>query len=191
MKKLITTFVCLIIAGIIMAQEHLTFKGVPINGTLKQYTDALAKKGFKYEGMEDGVAILSGDFAGYKNCYVCVSTLKNFDVVSQISVLFPETVFWTTLIEDYENLKSLLNVKYGDPKSNEEGFTKYYGDDDDLKKIAVFDGEIEWYAVYGTELGDIELTLAGGSFVNKVRVKLSYYDKINSNRVRQAAIDDL
>ena len=191
MKKLIITFAYLIIMGGVMAQEHLSFKGVPIDGSLKQYTESMVKKGFHYEGTTDGIAILSGDFAGYKNCNICVSTLRNFDVVSQISVLFPETVLWATLIDNYENLKTLLNVKYGEPNYNKEEFTKYNGDDNESKKYAVHNREIEWYAIYETELGDIELTLVGGTFINKVRVKLSYYDKVNSNRVRQSAMDDL
>ena len=71
MKNLFTLFfTCLLFAGSIFAQQHLSFKGVPIDGTLKAYTDAMIKAGFHYEGTYDGVAALSGDFAGHKGCTI-------------------------------------------------------------------------------------------------------------------------
>ena len=175
-----------------MAQEeHLSFKGVPINGTLKQYTAEMVKAGFNYEGTEDGLALLTGDFAGFKGCIIGVSTLKNCDVVSFIAVLFPEKDTWSALISDYEYLKSLLTEKYGMPEKNLEQFTSYVGNSDDLKLMALNNGEIRWYTIFSTELGNIELTLIGGSYSSKGRVKLSYYDKVNSATVRQSVLDDL
>lgn len=71
--------------------DHLTFKGVPIDGTLKEYIAAMKKAGFNYKGTtNDGSAILTGDFAGYKNCSIEVSTLNNCDVVNRITVIFSD-----------------------------------------------------------------------------------------------------
>lgn len=192
MKKLIITLAGLVIMGGIMAQEHLTFKGVPINGTLKQYTAAMVKAGFKSEGTtSNGIALLTGDFAGYKGCIVGVSTLSSCDIVNRISVLFPEKDTWSTLLYDYENLKELLTVKYGEPDYNVERFTDYHGNDSRLKMYAINDREIEWYTIFSTELGEIELTLVGGTHGHQARVRLSYTDKANSETVRQNVLDDL
>ena len=191
MKKVFVTLVCLVMMGGIMAQEeHLSFKGVPINGTLKQYTAAMVKAGFKSEGTQDGLSLLSGDFAGFKGCIVGVSTLKNCDVVNRIAVLFPEKETWSALLGDYEHLKDLLTEKYGEPEQNVERFNdRMYSDDS--KIYAVNNGELEWYSVFSTELGDIELTLVGGTIGYKARVRLSYWDAKNSATVRQNALDDL
>lgn len=191
MKKALVTLVCLIMMGGIMAQEeHLSFKGVPINGTLKAYTAAMVKAGFKSEGTQDGLSLLSGDFAGFKGCIVGVSTLKNCDVVNRIAVLFPEKETWSALLGDYEHLKDLLTEKYGEPEQNVERFNdRMYSDDS--KIYAVNNGELEWYSVFSTELGDIELTLVGGTIGYKARVRLSYWDAKNSATVRQNALDDL
>lgn len=192
MKKLIVTLACLVIMGSIKAQEHLSFKGVPIDGTLKQYTAAMVKAGFKSEGTtSNGIALLIGDFAGYKDCIVGVSTLSSCDVVNRISVLFPEKDTWSTLLYDYENLKELLTVKYGEPDYNVEMFTNYHGNDSRLKMYAINDREIEWYTIFSTELGEIELTLVGGTYDYQARVRLSYTDKANSETVRQNVLDDL
>ena len=176
-----------------MAQEeHLSFKGVPINGTLKQYTAAMVKAGFKSEGTQDGLSLLSGDFAGFKGCIVGVSTLTNCDVVNRIVVLFPEKDTWSSLMGDYEHLKSLLTTKYGEPDVVQEYFTGYAGrtDSDAIKMSALHSEELEWYTIFKTELGNIELSVVSASY-GKGMVRLGYYDKKNTETVTQSALDDL
>ena len=192
MKKIIILFVCLIIAGTTFAQQHLSFKGVPINGTLQEYTNAMVKAGFHYEGTQDGLSLLTGDFAGYKNCIVGVSTLKNLNVVSYIAVLFPDKDTWTSVLSDYESLKSMLTEKYGTPSDYKEKFIGYVGDyDNGLVMHALKDGEYVWYTLFSTDLGNIELSIISGTKYNTAAVRLGYYDKINSEKVRSSAIDDL
>ena len=191
MKRLIVTLACLVIMGGIMAQEHLSFKGVPINGTLKQYTAAMVKAGFKSEGTtNDGISLLSGDFAGYKGCIIGVSTLSSCDVVNRIAVLFPEQETWAMLVYDYEHLKSMMIQKYGEADYNREEFTTYTGDNNGLKMHALNDDQVVWFTSWSTELGDIELSIVGGSYC-KGHARLVYFDRANSDAVRQSAIDDL
>ncbi|MBR4219224.1 MAG: hypothetical protein IKR71_09320 [Bacteroidales bacterium] len=197
MKNLLTPlfFACLLFAGSLFAQQHLAFKGVPIDGTLQAYTNAMVKAGFHYEGTQDGIAILSGDFAGYKNCLVGVSTLKNCDVVSHIAVLFPEKETWSALRGDYENLKTMLTEKYGIPSESRERFTdKYISETSSNIAIihALHEDQCEWFSTFTTELGDIQLSIMPGSKkYDTGMVRLSYYDKANSEKVRSSAIDDL
>lgn len=193
MKKHLTLLLaCLMFAGTIFAQQHLSFKGVPINGTLKEYTDAMVKAGFHYEGTQDGVSILSGDFAGYKNCIVGVSTLKNCDVVSRIAVLFPNKDTWSSVLNDYETLKSMLTQKYGYPSDSKEEFTDYIGKYDNyFVMTAIKEDKYEWHTTFSTELGNIELSIIEGTKYHTAAVRLSYYDKANSEKVRNAAMDDL
>lgn len=192
MKKHLTLlFACLLFAGSLFAQQHLSFKGVPINGTLQEYTNAMVKAGFHYEGTQDGISLLTGDFAGYKNCIVGVSTLKNLNVVSHIAVLFPDKDTWTSVLSDYETLKSLLTEKYGIPSDNRERFIDYNGNDNALIMYALKDGEYEWYTTFSTDLGNIELSIISGTKYNTAAVRLGYYDKVNSEKVRNSAIDDL
>ncbi len=152
----------------------------------------MEKAGFHYEGTLDGVSVLSGDFAGYKNCFVGVVTLQNLDVVSRISVLFPEQETWSALLHDYEHLKSMLTEKYGYSNKSEEKFTGYIGDyNNGLVMSALHEGKYVWYTTFTTEHGDIELSLVEGTRYSTGRVRLSYHDKINSEKVHQSAMDDL
>ena len=193
MKKHLTLFfACLIFAGSLFAQQHLSFKGVPIDGTLKAYTDAMIKAGFHYEGTQDGIAVLSGDFAGHKDCTIGVYTLKNLDVVSFITVLFPDQKTWTSLKSEYEILKSMLTEKYGEPEESKERFTTYVGDySNGLVMHALKDEKYEWHTNFSTEWGTIKLTISEGEEYSTGRVVLVYMDKANGEKVRNAAMDDL
>lgn len=172
--------------------QHLTFKGVPIDGTLKEYVEAMKKAEFVYkEKTSDGGAILTGDFAGYKNCRIKVSTLNNCDVVNKIFVQFSDKETWSSLISDYENLKTMLTKKYGKSKKCSEKFTSYVGDSNGLKMHALRNGEYEWYTVFSTELGNVELSIVDGTQYQTGAVRLTYYDKTNSDKVLNSAMDDL
>lgn len=193
MKRLIVlaSFLAIVSIGIGQQQQHLTFKGVPIDGTIKEYTNTMIKAGFHYKGTNNGVSMLTGDFAGYKDCMIHVATLSNCDVVSHIAVLFPDRDTWSSLLNDYEKLKAMLTTKYGTPKHCSERFTGYVGSSDNLKLLALDSGEYEWYTVFSTEFGDIELSLEKGSSYSTGAVCLSYFDKINSEKVFNSAMDDL
>lgn len=171
--------------------QHMTFKGVPIDGTLKDYTEAMKKVGFNHEKTDDGVAVLSGDFAGYKNCTIDVSTLTNCDIVSKITVKFPTNTVWSDLMKDYENLKTLLTKKYGRPKECQEKFTRDVSDRGDSKLMALYRKEYEWYTKYETNLGSIMLTISSGILPYTGYAVLIYQDKINGEKVINSALDDL
>lgn len=121
-----------------------------------------------------------------------VSTLKNLDVVSHIAVLFPDKKTWSAVLGDYETLKAMLTEKYGTPSDSQEKFTGYVGDNHNgLIMHALKAGEYVWYTTFITELGDIELSIMAGTEYDTACVRLSYYDKANAEKVRNAAIDDL
>lgn len=117
MRKLFSVLFLTIIALTSFAQTktdssaHLTFKGIPLDGTLDQYVVKMKQNGFKHINTNDGIAMLQGDFAGYKDCHVSISTLRQKDLVYKIGVLFPEKETWSTLSGNYFELKNMLTEK--------------------------------------------------------------------------------
>lgn len=170
--------------------KHLTFKGVPIDGTLADYILKMKKSGFTHKGTKDGIAILEGDFASYKNCIVGVSTLKQKDLVSKIIVLFPELKTWSALSLNYFNLKELLIEKYGKPSENVEEFQSYTPEDDSSKLTQVQLGACKYFTTYETPKGNIQLTIEHDG-VTRCFVKLAYFDKLNGDTIKKQALDDL
>lgn len=171
--------------------EHLSFKGVPIDGTLDEYVSKMKQNGFTHLGTEDGTAILNGDFAGYKDCHVGVSTLKQKDLVYKIGVLFPEKDTWSRLSTNYFDLKQMLTEKYGKPSDVVEKFDGYsQPKDDNAKMYEVQFDRCKYYSIWQTEKGEIQLSIDHNS-VTSCFVKLAYFDKINSAIINAKAKDDL
>ena len=197
MKRILTTVFLSLTICIAFAQtntdssKHLTFKGVPLDGTLDQYVSKMKQNGFKHISTNDGIAMLQGDFAGYKDCYVGVSTLKQKDLVHKIGVLFPEKDTWSTLSGNYFNLKQMLTEKYGKPSEVVEKFDTYSEPRDDHSKMyeVQFD-RCKYYSNWETDKGEIQLSIDHNN-VTSCFVKLVYFDKINSATVKKQAIDDL
>lgn len=192
MKRFLMLIITLSLFGDGMLKaQHLTFKGVPITGTLKEFTNAMIQKGFHHELTQDGVALFSGDFAGYKDCSIGVLTLHNQDMVNRVSVFFSDHDTWSSLQHQYEILKSLLTKKYGDPAEWSERFTSMLITSDYDKISALRSGEYYWYTKFITENGEIRVSLVEGMEYHTGRVCLIYYDKTNTEKARQAAFDDL
>ena len=193
MKKIVVTLFLLMSFTLTFAQssEHLKFKGVPIDGTLNEYVSKMKQAGFQLIETDDGVALLEGEFAGYRDCMVGVKTLKSVNVVNTIGVVFPAREDWSSLEGDYEHLKSMLTEKYGEPSDVVEEFQGYGDPQTDQEKwINLMTDNYTWYTIFETENGDIQLSLEKGDY-GEYFVLLKYFDKINTEAVRSAAMEDL
>lgn len=171
--------------------EHLAFKGVPIDGTLNEYVKKMEQSGFTTLGIKDGVAMLKGDFASYIGCTIGVVTLKEKDLVSKITVIFPAQKTWSFLASNYFNLKELLTEKYGQPSESVEKFSSYEPEDDGSKMIKVNLDDCKYITTYETDKGSIQLSIQKGDAISGAFVTLAYFDKINSNIIKTKAKDDL
>ena len=192
MKRLISTIATVFFCICSFAQsEHLTFKGVPIDGTLDAYVENMKNAGFEYIGKEDGIAILQGDFAGFRKCTIGVITLQSFDLVNRITVLFDTTESWSDLYGSYSQLKEMLTRKYGEPEASEEkwiGYPEPENDKDRMYELRHDQGVIN--TLIRTDKGNIFLEIIKAEWSGG-KVRLSYLDKINSLKVEEKAMDDL
>jgi hypothetical protein len=171
--------------------EHLLFKGVAIDGTLSEYVSKMEEADFTTIKINDGLAMLQGDFAAYKDCIIGVATLDQKDLVSKITVIFPESRNWSSLSSNYYNLKELLIEKYGEPSEIVENFDTYSEPKDDYSKMyEVGMDRCKYHTSLELENGTIQLSIENDGF-SSAFVMLSYFDRINSDVIRQEAIDDL
>lgn len=181
------------------SNEHLKFKGVPIDGTLETFVGRMSRSGFAKvetgilgfpQTTEKGRAVLEGDFAGFKKCRVYVHTLTGQDLVSRITVHFPDQNQWQHLYGDYKLLKELLTEKYGRPASCVEKFESSYGPSDDNDRMyEVRMNRCKYITKYKTAKGEIVLSICNDGIVPFA--SLIYYDKINGNEVREHSLGDL
>ncbi|MBD5230039.1 MAG: hypothetical protein HDS69_08420 [Bacteroidales bacterium] len=171
--------------------NHLTFKGVPIDGTLEDFVSEMEKAGFTYIAEENGAAVLQGDFAGFKECNIYVATLHGMDIVNAITVIIPSRTDWSDIEQKYRMLNELLTEKYGEPAENTEEFHSYLDPRSNHDKLrALVMDNCDFKTVYDTPKGKITVFIDSehglGSFLH-----LKYSDKINSDNLRSKVIDDL
>lgn len=191
MKKLLISLFVILYTTIGQAQEHLTFKGVPIDGTLHTYVANMKKAGFTFIGEDDGIALLRGDFAGYRNCTIGVVTLKSIDIVNRISVLFDSHQDWNNIYVNYSSLKEMLTTKYGKYADCVEKFEGYSEPRDDNGKMHELTMDrCKFYTIWETDKGSIELEIIKGN-LGGGKVRLTYWDNINTMSVQEKAMDDL
>lgn len=196
MKKLLFFAIMLCISMSAFCQNaHLSFKGVPIDGTLTEYVNKMKAAGFTHLGTEDGIALIQGDFAGYKNCTIGVQTLKPRNLVHEITVVFPSQEKWQNLENDYIKIKEMLTTKYGAPSKSKEEFVKtpvYMDlDKDDDKMAELRDDRCEYYSVFTLENGRISLQLRYTGYPYFAHIQLWYTDKANESVIEADAMNDL
>ena len=88
------------------ATSPLSFKGIPMSGTLSAFGSELVKAGFKNAGN----GVYTGDFAGYSGCKV---TPSGSNPVREVRVDFPVISDWDALEKAYDSLQASLTQKYG------------------------------------------------------------------------------
>lgn len=175
--------------------KHLTFKGVPINGTLSQFVAKMQSAGFKRANKnsrdaDKGQVKLVGDFAGYNNCSVFVSTQSQLDLVCKIRVDFPEREHWEELYGDYTKLKGLLTEKYGSPKSVVEKTSPTYRDDPSSLMYGIEFDKNTYKTTFTPTNGTIVIFLTHDSTYDPY-VCLVYFDAENMKAEKNLALSDL
>ena len=195
MKAIITsivlTLLTIVSSGQSQIKEHLIFKGIAIDGTLNSFVSKLKQSGLTLKESKESVAILEGDFAGYKDCIIGVSSLKGKDLVHKVVVFFPYRTTWSALSTNYYNLRKLLSEKYGEPTIVTEQFSeKDFALDDNMKMLQVQFDNCKYKAVWSLEKGEIQL-LIDHSDSRECFVTLVYFDNLNSEEIRNNAKGDL
>ena len=180
MKKLLLTLLICLFSLTALAQEHLKFKGVPINGSLSSFVSAMKAKGLTISPLDSKYdsTIMDGDFAGMSDCQFIIIATKN-NVPAKVIVVGPAVKSWYSLKGDYKKLKESLTAKYPNAvvKSYEFFMDPYYdGDGYELSAISL---EKCIYCTYYTmPEGSITLELSGTSSSNCF-IRLVYEDEIN------------
>ncbi|MBO6117677.1 MAG: hypothetical protein J6P44_03945 [Bacteroidales bacterium] len=168
--------------------KHLTFKGVEIDGTLDRFVSKMQQKGFTYIGESSEVAILNGNFAGYRDCnlYIYPNGKGN---VYMAGVCFPTSSSWTVLYSNYLSIKNMLLEKYGKPLFCTERFNSTVEPRDDKSKFYEAQMErCEYKTVFYFEEGMISVQIS--TVQMRCYVSLTYSDRSNSQEDKDAAKED-
>ncbi len=193
MKEIFITLSAILLSLNLSAQstenQHLLFKGVPIDGTLSEYVEKMKLNGFTLLDSTNYGAMFNGEFANYQNCKIGVGTSNKKDLVSTVFVMFPEREEWNDLYGDYNRLKQMLSEKYGIPNESKEKWENDYEPSLAFRMSAIKRGECNFTTTFVKPNGKIQLRIEHQDAT--CFVFLGYFDKINGEIMKAKAIDDL
>ena len=93
MKRISVTLMLLLAVICVMAQEHLSFKGIPIEGSMTTFCQKLKAKGFTSIGRDNNITLFTGDFTGRK-ATVGVTATDDGKNVFAVIVFFDPSGEW-------------------------------------------------------------------------------------------------
>ncbi|MBR5018235.1 MAG: hypothetical protein IKX53_01190 [Bacteroidales bacterium] len=189
MKRFFTLAIALLNCLVLSAQDHLEFKAIPIDGTTSSFVESLTKAGFKKIQQTPEGVVLSGTFTG-KECNVIVESSIITKTPHSVYVLLSEESDWATIKNDYNTIKKGLTLKYGEPAKMKEEIRSPYKEGDGSAYMAFKGGYADWYSVYTTPLGEIDLYIREQGYSN-LSVIIKYVDKANEQKSIEELTNDL
>ncbi len=186
MKRLSLTLALLIVtllgaSGYSISGSHLTFMGIPINGTIANFQPKLVNKGFKYDAAAtrdmgySGVRLYTGRFNGSQaNVHVAYNPRTNIvynvsafiDVSTQSQAASKVTDIAQSIYNKYENITV-------SDDSTDDNWCFYV------------------YNTSGTYLGHIVVSYKAYDDYTGYFVMVAYYDSVNLNKAKASDNDDL
>lgn len=189
MKKFLITLTMLFAIINIMAQEHLSFKGIPIEGSMTAFCQKLKAKGFTSIGRDNNLTLFTGDFTG-RNATVGVTATDDGKDVFAVIVLFDPSGEWNTLVSTYDYYKDLYTRKYGKPTISKEK-NPAHSDSNTALMAAVHQGTVVYGSAWEVTGGDIQLSIEKSSGVYEGMVMIRYRDSQNVETKIQNDLDDI
>ena len=176
MKKIILTLTLVLAAINLLAQEHLSFKGIPIEGSMTDFCQKLKAKGFTSIGSENNITLFSGDFTGRD--------------VFAVVVIFDSSDEWNTLVNTYDYYKDLYTRKYGKPTISKEK-NPALSDSNTALMAEVHQGTVVYGSAWEVTGGDIQLSIEKSSGVYEGMVMIRYRDSQNIEAKIKNDLEDI
>lgn len=189
MIRLILTIASLMIMFGIDAQEYLSFKGIPIEGSMTSFCNKMKEKGFRRLGKKDNTELFSGSFTG-KEVTVGVMAESNGRDVFGLVVIFPSSREWNNLVETYNYYKNLYLKKYGELYYNKE-CNPSFSNSNSLLMFELSQGTVDYISSWDVPEGVIRLSIEKGEKFNEGQIVIFYCGKQNINEKVEQDLDDI
>lgn len=190
MRNSLVTITLLILAVInITAQEHLSFKGIPIEGSMTEFCQKMKAKGFTQLRRDNNMTMFKGDFTGRQAAVGVTATDDGKDVFAVV-VLFDPSGEWNTLVNTYDYYKDLYTRKYGKPTVSKEKNPARL-DSNTALMAEVYDGTVVYGSTWEVTGGDIQLSIEKSSGVYEGMVMIRYRDAQNLETKIQKDLEDI
>ena len=189
MKKLLFLFAAILMTANVMAEGHMKFKGIEIDGTLPAFVSAMKQQKFNLIQQDADVAVMRGVFNGRKAYLYIYTTASSHKVYSAV-VMFEESGDeWSTIWNLYSTYKDRLQTKYGFPTNQIEENRCSYSQDDPL--FSIKQDKAEYKTIYEGDGGNVFVAIVNLSYPLGVQVSIGYLDAKNFALNEAEVIEDL
>lgn len=190
MKKIIVAFI-LCCVSVLSYGQHLSFMGIPINGTITSFQSKLTQKGFKPSSSNKYLPLGVRKFEGY-------FTNKSADVIvfynNQTKLVYMCRVIFDRIYnskddarEAFDAYKESLHAKYGELSLNSDMLDNEERNPDTFS-WAVIKPPVE---VGSQLLGFIELKIEEGEYASQYELWIDYTDATNQSKNEDVNNNDL
>lgn len=175
-----------------MAQEHLSFKGIPIEGSMRDFCGKLEDKGFTKLGNDNNTTLFVGDFTG-RNSTVGIIADDDGENVYSVVVLFDSSDEWKVLVNTYDYYKDLYTRKYGKPKVSIEKNKELMSTspNNGLLMIELDERRATWGSLWEVTGGEIEINIEKTDGYLEGAVVIRYRDAQNEEAKIQKHLEDI
>lgn len=188
MKRIFIVLIVLFSIINVMAQEHLSFKGIPIEGSISEFGRKLKSKGMTLSEKGEDYWAFSGDFIGRK-ATVLVATADGKNVF-KVGAFFEPSEEWNTLVGTYNYCKDLYTRKYGQPVAFRE-MNPSLSDSNIALMQEVYQGTVVYFSAWEVTGGTIELSIEKSSGFYEGVVRIIYHDAQNEEDKMQEDLNDI
>ncbi len=170
------------------AQDHLAFKGIPIEGSMTTFCQKLKAKGFTQMGKDKNITLFTGDFTG-RQATIGVGASGDGKNVFSVVVLFDPSKEWNSLVSTYDYYKDLYTRKYGEPAISKENNPSHL-DSNTSRMLALYEDKVEYKAEWNLPEGDIIMWIEKAPLV-KGNVIIRYINSQYLESNIQKDLDDI
>lgn len=189
MKKFIFSLVLLLAVVSVRAQEHLSFKGISIEGSMVDFCQKLKAKGFTLVERQNDISLFVGDFTG-RDATVGVSATDDGENVFAVVVFFDPSKEWKTLVNTYNYYKDLYVRKYGEPQIEKEN-NPATSDSNIALMREVSEGKVVYGSAWQVKGGDIQLSIEKSDGFYEGMVMIRYRDSQNVENKIKKDLEDI
>ena len=187
--KILTLVCCALVSLSALAQEHLTFKGIPMTGSITSFCQKLQAKGLKSMEKKDGIHLFTGDFTG-RHATIGVGATDDGQNVFSVTVVFDPAEEWGILVDTYDYYKNLYTRKYNEPAASVENNPAIRADNIFLMKELI-EGMVSYASSWNVPGGNIELSIQSAGDYFRGVVVIKYQDSQNVEAKIQSDLDEI
>ena len=190
MKRILLSLAFSLLMVGAFAQEHLSFKGIPLEGSMTSFCKKLQAKGLTKIGSDSNITFFVGDFTG-RQATIGVAATDDGQNVHSVAVFFDSSDDWKNLVSTYNYYKDLYTRKYGKPTANIEN-NPSRSESNSMLMYELRQGTVTYASAWSVTGGTIELSIEKSNLsYGDGMVLIKYRDALNIETKVQNDLNDI